>query len=274
MCHQLRTRVTTESGAQVDRCSLYAVVIHFQLRAMSKAHRTNPSATLKLTKRNVMLYSCEYDRTAKATRQRYLAGFSRAATAIPPEFAGKLRACVADPGRRQAMLERIEIEVLVPARQLEAERGRRNATMAALAPLVDARRAFGRAARCVESAEASEELEAELSRLRQAYEQLERVHPSHTDGRDSLRAAFRNLTSACEQVAQAVQAMPRGTIASSDAVNAWQRTWYQYQDMLSAVTRRSAFKRPAGWSDKAVRAKVEAGDDANQCAGAEAESTR
>lgn len=160
---------------------------------MPNQARPKSSATLKLTKRTVMLYSCEYDRAAKATRQRYLAGFSRTATAIPHEFASKLRTGVLDPGRRQAMLERIEIEVLVPARQLEAERGRRNATMAALAPLVDARRAFGRAARCVESTETSEELEAELSRLRQAYEQLERVRPSHTDGQRQLRRRWTAL---------------------------------------------------------------------------------
>lgn len=230
---------------------------------------------LKISGRSVSLYRSEYDRAAKATRQRYLGGFSRRLTAIPPKFLKLLEAQTPDPDKRHAMLARIEVEALEPARQRAADAERHRKNMETLVPVIEARRAVNRAARCVESAPDCAELTAELRKLQQAYDQVFLARPIRDVSDDGTLRAFVALGAACDEVVDVLQQrLPRGLAPSREAVNAWQRTWYQYQDMLSAVTRRSAFKRPAGWSDKAVRAKVEAGDDANQCAGAEAESTR
>lgn len=236
---------------------------HFKANPMSRSRHSKSSATLKLSARSVMLYSCEYDRTSRATRQRYIAGFSRSATSVPHAFMSKLRAHVADAERRQAILETIESASLVPARRLAAERERRNANVAAVAPIAEARRALGRAARCVGSVVASVELSEELSRLDAAYAQFESMCPGGIATGDSVLDAFRKLAASCEEVIRAVQAMPRGAAPSAESVNAWQRSWYAYQDMLAAVTRRPGLKRPAGWSAKEVRALVEGGQDAH-----------
>lgn len=234
---------------------------------MPNTTRPTPSSTLKISGRSVMLYRSEYDRATKATRQQYLGGFSRSLTAIPQRFLKLLEANTRDPKKLHAMLVRIENEVLEPARARAAEADKQRRNLDAIAPVVEARRAMNRAARCVESAPDCEELSAELGRLKQAYEQVLLAKPLDANRDDVALRAFEALGAACEQVVEAQQSMPRRTAPTHEAVNAWQRTWYQYQDMLSAVTRRSAFKRPAGWSDKTVRAMVEAGKDANQFAG-------
>jgi hypothetical protein len=230
---------------------------------MPNTARPKPSSTLKISGRSVMLYRSEYDRAAKATRQRYLGGFSRSLTAIPPKFLKLLEAQTPDPEKRQAMLARIEVEALEPARQRAAEADKHRENVEAIAPVIEARRAVNKAARCVESAPDCAELSAELRKLQQAYDQVQVARPARDVSHDGTLHVFEALGAACDEVVDVLQRLPRGIAPSREAVNAWQRTWYQYQDMLSAVTRRSAFKRPAGWSDKKIRAKVESGRDAN-----------
>jgi plasmid stabilization system protein ParE len=230
---------------------------------MPNTIRPNASSTLKISGRSVMLYRSEYDRAAKATRQRYLGGFSRGLTAIPSKFLRLLESQTQDPDKRQAMLARIEIEALEPARQRASEAEKRRENLKAIAPVIEARRAVTRAARCVESAADCAELSAELRELQQAYDQVLLARPIRDVSDDGALHVFEALGTACDEVVDVLQRLPRRATPTREAVNAWQRTWYQYQDMLSAVTRRSAFKRPAGWSDKGVRTMVESGVDAN-----------
>lgn len=223
------------------------------------------SATLKLSKRTVMLYESRYDRAAKATRQTYVAGFSRNATEIPAAFMKALARLTMTPERREQMLARIEAEVLAPARERAAEIERRRAQLAALAPVAAAGRAVGRAVRCLDEAEASPERDAALASLQDtcagvAALQPHAPSPSPTDI-DGAIAAF---AGACAQLTAAVRALPKGAALKAATVNAWQRSWYVHQDMQAAVTSRAALKRPAGWSRPRVRALVEQGLDAHE----------
>lgn len=217
------------------------------------------SGTLKLSKRTVMLYRSQYDREAKATRQTYVAGFSRSATEVPQAFMNALKQVVRQPERRHAMLSRIEIEVLVPARQLALEAATRRVRLSALAPIAEARRALGRATRCLETMEPSAELHHELGGLREAYQNFERLQSLGAYVASDTDSAIAALSAACKTLSQAVQTLPRGTTIRPETVNAWQRSWYLHQDMLATVTSRAALKRPAGWSHPSVRAQVEQG---------------
>lgn len=230
-----------------------------------------PTGTLKLSKRTVMLYTSTYDRTAKATRQTYVAGFSRSATDVPAAFMSALRRVVCDPERREAMLARIELEVLIPARCLAIERQERQARLAALTPLMEARRVLRRAIGCMAGLARSKELELEVGGLRAAWRELERQLPErddecathHADEHTDLDGAMCALCNAYKTLAQAVQVLPRGASINSSTVLAWRKSWYLHQDMLAVVTSRAALRRPAGWSSPAARARVEQGGDAS-----------
>ena len=224
----------------------------------NKAHQAG-SGTLKLSKRTVMLYRSRYDREAKATRQNYVAGFSRSATEVPPAFMHALKQVVRQPERRQAMLSRIEIEVLVPARQSAVRAARRQVRLTALAPIAEARRALGRAARCLETVEAGEELSQELEGLSEAYQNFERLQSLGASKVLDVDGAIAALSAACTALSNAVNGLPRGTTIQPETINAWQRSWYLHQDMLATATRRAALKRPAGWSRPSVRRQVEQG---------------
>ena len=233
-----------------------------------------PTGTLKLSKRTVMLYASTYDRAVQATRQTYVAGFSRSATDVPAAFMRALRRIVSDPERREAMLARIELEVLIPARCLAIERQERQARLAALAPLMEARRVLRRAIGCTAGLARSKELEQEASSLRAVWCELEQLLPEHVtervtervvghaDEHTDLDEAMGALCNAYKTLARAVQALPRGASIDPSTVLAWRKSWYLHQDMLAALTSRAALCRPAGWSSPAARARVEQGDDA------------
>lgn len=217
------------------------------------------TGTLKVSRRTVMLYKSQYDREAKATRQTYVAGFSRSATEVPPAFMLALKQLVRQPERRQAMLSRIEIEVLVPAREQAIEGARRQARLYAVAPIAEARRALGRALRSLEDMEPSAELNGEVRGLREVYQTFERLQSSGASQVWDVDGAIAALSAACTALSNAVHTIPRGTTIQPQTIDAWQRSWYLYQDMLATVTRRAALKRPAGWSHPSMRAKVEQG---------------
>jgi hypothetical protein len=206
-----------------------------------------------------MLYGSQYDREAKATRQTYVAGFSRSATEVPPAFMHALKQRVRQPERRQAMLSRIEIEVLVPARRLAIEVARRQMRLSALVPIAEARRALGRATRCLETVEPCAELSHELGSLSEAYQSFERSQSSSASKVLDVDGAIAALSAACTALTNAVNALPRGATIQPETINAWQRNWYLHQDMLATVTRRAALKRPAGWSRPSIRKQVEQG---------------
>lgn len=222
------------------------------------------TGTLKLSRRTVMLYESHYDREVKATRQIYVSGFSRSATEIPPAFLTALRQLVKDPERRQEMLARIDTEALVPAREasMEAERRRRHLT--SLQPLSEARRALGRATRCLNGIESSAELQEELRRLDSAYQALKGFEGEGASEDLDMDEAVAAFASACKALSAAVQALPKRCALRPDTVNAWQRSWYLHQDMFATAASRTALRRPAGWSNAAVRKQVEDGLDANR----------
>lgn len=229
----------------------------------ARKSRSSGTGTLKLSKRTVMLYKSSYDRESKATRQTYVAGFSRSATEIPPVFVTALRQLVRDPERRQEMLARIDTEVLVPAREasMEAERRRRHLT--SLQPLSEARRALGRATRCLNGIESSAELQEEFRRLDSAYQELKGFEGQRASEVLDIDDAVAAFASACKALSASVQALPKRCALRPDTVNAWQRSWYLHQDMLATATSRTALRRPAGWSSTSVRKQVEDGLDAN-----------
>lgn len=232
---------------------------------MQQPKKTAPAGTgtLKLSKRTVMLYASTYDRDIKATRQRYVAGFSRSATGIPPSFLTALRQVVKDPERRQAMLARIDTEVLVPARRAAVEAERRRSHLVSLQPLSEARRALGRATRCLNGIESSAELQEEFKRLDSAYQALKGFKGQEAHKAPTIDDAIAAFTEACKGLSASVQALPKRCTLRPETVNAWQRSWYLHQDTLATATSRAALRRPAGWSSATVRKHVEEGLDAN-----------
>lgn len=232
---------------------------------MQQPKKSTPAGTgtLKLSKRTVMLYASTYEREVKATRQRYVAGFSRSATEIPPAFLTALRRLVKDPERRQEMLARIDTEVLVPAREASQEAERRRRHLVSLQPLSEARRALGRATRCLNSIERSAELREEFRRLDIAYQALKGFEGQETHKTLTIDDAIAAFSKACKGLSASVQALPKRCALRPETVNAWQRTWYLHQDTLATATSRAALRRPAGWSSASVRKHVEEGMDAN-----------
>jgi len=222
------------------------------------------TGTLKLSRRTVMLYASHYDREVKATRQTYVSGFSRSATEIPATFLTALRQLVKDPERRQEMLARIDTEVLVPAREASMESERRRRHLTALQPLSEARRALGRATRCLNGIESSTELQEEFRRLDSAYQALKGIEGQGASEESDMDEAIAAFASACKALSASVQALPKRCALRPDTVNAWQRSWYLHQDMLATATSRAALRRPAGWSSTSVRKQVEDGLDANR----------
>jgi hypothetical protein len=210
-----------------------------------------------------MLYRSVYDRNAKATRQTYVIGFSRSATEIPATFMTALKQFIRDPMRRQSLLSRIETEVLVPARQSAIDAVQKQARLATLAPIAEARRALNRAAHCFASVAKGPELHHELAGLREAYQQLSHDTQSISVAACTIDSTISDLTHTCAALARAVQALPKRSVIAPETVNAWQRSWYAHQDMLAIVTSRAALKRPAGWSHPTYRALVEE----SKCAG-------
>ncbi len=106
---------------------------------------TPGSASLKLSRTSVMLYENAYERLADgrgASTQRYLGSFPRSATDIPAKFDALLQeATRGRPERYQTLLERIQREVLEPARRRKVEEqsaARRAAVRAALDYALDA----------------------------------------------------------------------------------------------------------------------------------------
>lgn len=227
------------------------------------------TGTLKLSRRTVMLYESHYDREVKATRQTYVSGFSRSATEIPPAFLTALRQLVKDPERRQEILTRIDTEVLVPAREASMEAERRRRHLVALQPLSEARRALGRATRCLNSIESSAELQEEFRRLDNAYRALKGFEGQGASEELDIDEAVAGFASACKVLSASVEALPKRCALRPETVNAWQRSWYLHQDMFATVTSRTALKRPAGWSSHSVRKQVEDGLDANRQSTAE-----
>lgn len=230
----------------------------------ARKSRSSGTGTLKLSKRTVMLYKSSYDRESKATRQTYVAGFSRSATEIPPAFVTALRQLVRDPERRQEMLARIDTEVLVPAREASMEAERRRRYLTSLQPLSEARRALGRATRCLNGIESSAELQEEFRRLDGAYQALKGFEGQGASEELDMDEAIAAFASACKALSAAVQALPKRCALRPDTVNAWQRSWYLHQDMFATAASRTALRRPAGWSNAAVRKQVEDGLDANR----------
>jgi hypothetical protein len=217
---------------------------------MQQPKKTVPAGTgtLKLSKRTVMLYASTYEREVKATRQRYVAGFSRSATEIPPAFLTALHQLVKDPERRQALLERIDTEVLVPARRAAMDAERRRSHLLSLQPLSEARRALGRATRSLNDIEVSAELREEFRRLDIAYQALKGFEGQEAHKTLTIDDAIAAFTEACKGLSAAVQALPKRCALRPETVNAWQRSWYLHQDTLATATSRAALKRPAGWS--------------------------
>lgn len=232
------------------------------------------TGTLKLSRRTVMLYTSHYDREVKATRQTYVSGFSRSATEIPPPFLTALRQLVKDPERRQEMLARIDTEVLAPAREASMEAERRRRHLVSLQPLSEARRALGRATRCLSGIESSAELMEEFRRLDSAYQALKGFGGQRASEELDMDEAVAAFASACKALSASVQALPKRCALRPDTVNAWQRSWYLHQDMLATATSRTALRRPAGWSSASVRKQVEDGLDANRLSAPEVDPKR
>ena len=229
------------------------------------------SVSLKINRTSVMLYANRYVRLpdgSGASSQAYLGSFSSAATEIPVTFESLLRAATTGrPERYQALMQRIEAEVLIPARRREAEEtARRN-----LQTIENALRWATQNIEAIPSLPAYNELIdcPELQRLLASIldasmpllSRMQPAMPADTPMPSSepsplpeerLQALLTTLENTCVEIGallpESAQVFKRGHIFESETVTLVKRLWFRTSDAIARLGSRAQFRRPAGWS--------------------------
>lgn len=235
------------------------------------------SVSLKINRTSAMLYANKYVRLPNgsgASSQTYLASFPVSATDLPKEFESILRsATVGRPERYKALIERIETEVLIPARRRAAEElARRN-----LIALENALNWATQNVTAIPEMQAYNELiehpvpQRLLAKLDEAtYRLVSRIKPNAqtvlqtantanpTTAEERLKTLLTNLEDICLEIGtllpESAQAFKRGYVFDEETVSLVQRNWFRTSDVIARLGSRAQFRRPAGWS--ALRASI------------------
>lgn len=229
------------------------------------------SVSLKINRTSVMLYANRYIRLpdgSGASSQAYLGSFPITATEIPAAFESLLRAATAGrPERYQALMERIETDVLIPARQREAEETARRNRQA----IEKALHWAGQNIEAIPSLPAYNELidRPELQRLlanllgasatlasrMQSAMPVDTPTPSaepNPVAEERLQALLTNLENTCVEIGallpESAQVFKRGHIFERETVALVKRLWFRTSDVIARLGSRAQFRRPAGWS--------------------------
>lgn len=229
------------------------------------------SVSLKLNRTSVMLYSNKYVHLpdgSGASSQSYLASFPITSTEIPAGFESLLRAATTGrPERYQALMQRIENEVLIPARQREAEETARRNQQA----IENALRWAGQNIEAIPSLPAYNELidrpelqrlltnlldtSARLASCMQPAMPAEMPTPSSEPNplpEERLQALMTNLENTCLEIGallpESAQVFKRGHIFERETVALVKRLWFRTSDVIARLGSRAQFRRPAGWS--------------------------
>lgn len=229
------------------------------------------SVSLKINRTSVMLYANRYVRLpdgSGASSQAYLASFPITATELPVAFESLLRAATTGrPERYQALRQRIDVEVLIPARQREAEEtARRN-----LQGIENALRWAAQNLEAIHCLPAYNDLidRPELQRLlanlldtsatlasnMQPGMQTETPTPPAEPNplpEQRLQALMTNLENTCLEIGallpESAQIFKRGHIFERETVALVKRLWFRTSDVIARLGSRGQFRRPAGWS--------------------------
>ena len=225
-----------------------------------------------------MLYANKYVRLPNgsgASSQTYLASFPVSATDLPKEFESILRsATVGRPERYKALIERIETEVLIPARQRAAEElARRN-----LAAIENALIWATKNLTAIPNLPAYNELIEQplpqqlLGNLQEATNCLTfRIKPDApriagpatdatptTTAEERLKTLLTELENICLEIGtllpESAQTFRRGYAFDEETVSLVKRNWFRTSDVIARLGSRTQFRRPAGWS--ALRASI------------------
>lgn len=235
------------------------------------------SVSLKINRTSVMLYANRYVRLpdgSGASSQSYLGSFPVTATELPAAFESLLRAATAGrPERYQALMERIETDVLIPARQREAEEtARRN-----LQGIENALRWAGQNLEAIPKLPAYRdlidhpELQRLLTDLRRAFEPLlSNIQPAmqvetpippaepNPLPEQRLQALLTSLENTCVEIGallpESAQVFKRGHIFESETITLVKRLWFRTSDVIASLGSRAQFRRPGGWS--ALRSSI------------------
>lgn len=229
------------------------------------------SVSLKINRTSVMLYSNRYVRLpdgSGASSQAYLASFPITATELPAAFELLLRAATAGrPERYQALMKRIETEVLIPARQREAEEtARRNQqgienalrwatqnleaipTLPAYNDLIDRPELQRLLANLLD---ASARLASSMPPTMPADTPMPSSEPNQLP-EQRLQALMINLEKTCLEIGallpESAQVFKRGHIFERETVALVKRLWFRTADVIARLGSRAQFRRPAGWS--------------------------
>ncbi|WP_412481124.1 hypothetical protein [Azonexus sp. IMCC34839] len=235
------------------------------------------SVSLKINRTSVMLYSNKYVRLpdgSGASSQHYLASFPCSATELPADFESLLRtATTGRPERYTALIERIEAEVLIPARRRAAEElARRN-----LIALENALNWATQNVTAIPEMQAYNELiehpgpQQLLAKLDEAtYRLASRIKPNSqtvlrtattensTTAEERLKTLLTNLEDICLEIGtllpESAQTFKRGYVFEDETVSLVKRNWFRTSDVIARLGSRAQFRRPAGWS--ALRAPI------------------
>ncbi|UCV20079.1 hypothetical protein [Ferribacterium limneticum] len=229
------------------------------------------SVSLKINRTSAMLYANRYVRLpdgSGASSQSYLASFPITATELPAGFESLLRAATTGrPERYQALMQRIETDVLIPARQREAdERDRRNRQA-----IENGLRWAAQNIEAIPSLPAYNELidrpelQRLLANLMDASATLASSMPPampvdtptpsaepNPFPEERLQALMTNLENTCLEIGallpESAQVFKRGHIFERETVALVKRLWFRTSDVIARLGSRAQFRRPAGWS--------------------------
>lgn len=229
------------------------------------------SVSLKINRTSAMLYANRYVRLpdgSGASSQAYLASFPITATELPAGFESLLRAATTGrPERYQALMQRIETDVLIPARQREAEEtARRNRQ-----GIENALRWATQNIEAIPSLPAYNDLidlpepQLLLANLQDAFATLassmQPAMPADTPTpsaepsplpEERLQALLSNLENTCVEIGallpESAQVFKRGHIFERETVALVKRLWFRTSDVIARLGSRAQFRRPAGWS--------------------------
>ncbi len=233
------------------------------------------SVTLKINRTSIMLYANEYVRLPDgrgASSQIYLASFPKTATDIPAAFEQKLReATVGRPERYFALCQRLENEVLIPARirqrQEAASRQRRELTCALQhvirglndIPDMPGYPTFTTSAEFQQLLPALQTETARLLKLMPASPVPE--SPTETP-EQRLQRLLDTANGACADIAalmpEAAMGFKRGYRFEDETQNQVRQLWFRSADAVAALSARTQFRRPANWT--ALRPQVLSGN--------------
>lgn len=213
-----------------------------------------------------MLYANVYVRLPDgrgASSQIYLASFPKTATDIPGAFERKLSEATAGrPERYLALYQRIETEVLLPARArqcLEAAAQQRRALAGALHRVVRGLKDIPNMPGYPSDTTAAEfqdllpELQASADRVLQARHQpnTSPVEPIETP-EQRLQRLLSAANVACAEIAElmpdASESFRRGYCFEPETQNAVQQLWFRTSDAVAALSARRQLRRPRNWS--------------------------